>query len=96
MLPVNPKSIADGLLSYLGSNTWPVIRDNVEAIITVDDQQIKDAMKLVWERMKVIVEPSAAVPLAAVLSDEFKKIQGINKIGVVFSGGNIDLAVWQW
>lgn len=46
-------------------------------------------MKLVWERMKVIVEPSAAVPLAAVLSDEFKKIPGINKVGVVFSGGSI-------
>jgi len=91
-----PKTIADGLLTSLGSMTWPIIRDHVEMIITVSDDEIKRAMKLVWERMKVIVEPSGAVPLAAVLSDEFKNLTGIHKIGVIFSGGNVDVEKWQW
>jgi threonine dehydratase/serine racemase len=86
-----PKTIADGLLTGLGELTWPIIRDQVEAIITVTDDQIRTAMRLVWERMKLVVEPSGAVGLAAVLDDAFRKINGIHKIGIVFSGGNVSL-----
>lgn len=82
-------TIADGLLTSLGDKTFPFIRDHVKEIITVNDQEILSAMRLVWERLKMIVEPSGAVPLAAILKArvKFKK----KKVGVIFSGGNIDL-----
>lgn len=53
-------------------------------------------MRLIWERMKLVVEPSGATPLAAILSDQFKELKNIKKIGVVISGGNVDLDVWDW
>jgi len=92
----NPNTIADGLLTSLGEWTWPIIRDHVERVITVTDEQIIAAMRLVWERMKIIIEPSAAVAVAAVLSDEFGSLAGISRVGVVLSGGNVDLdrAIW--
>jgi threonine dehydratase/serine racemase len=86
-----PNTIADGLLTSLGELTWPIIRDRVERIVTVSDDQIRAAMRLVWERMKLIVEPSGAVGLAAVLSDEFRALEGMKKVGIVFSGGNVNL-----
>jgi threonine dehydratase len=61
----------------------------------VSEDEIKSAMRLIWERMKVVTEPSAAVALAAVLKEEFKALK-IPQIGVVFSGGNIDLDEWKW
>jgi threonine dehydratase len=88
-----PNTIADGLLTSLGELTWPIIRDQVERIVTVTDDQIRAAMRLVWERMKLVVEPSGTVGLAAVLSDEFKALAGIRKVGVIFSGGNVPLPV---
>ena len=91
-----PHTIADGLLTSLGEWTWPIIRDHVERVITVADQQIITAMRLVWERMKTIIEPSAAVAVAAVLSDEFRSQEGIARVGVVFSGGNVDLDRLPW
>ena len=87
----NPHTIADGLLTSLGQHTWPIIRDHVERIITVADDQIIVAMRLVWERMKIIIEPSSAVAVAAVLSDEFKSLSGIARVGVILSGGNVDV-----
>jgi threonine dehydratase len=87
----SPNTIADGLLTSLGELTWPIIRDKVERIITVTDDQIRAAMRLVWERMKLIVEPSGAVSLAAVLTDEFKSFSDLNRVGIVFSGGNVNL-----
>ena len=87
----NPNTIADGLLTSLGQHTWPIIRDHVERIITVADDQIIEAMRLVWERMKIIIEPSSAVAVAAVLSDEFKSLSGIARVGVILSGGNVDV-----
>ena len=87
----SPDTIADGLLTSLGALTWPIVRDKVERIVTVTDDQIRAAMRLVWERMKLIVEPSGAVGLAAVLSDEFKPLAGLNRVGIVFSGGNVNL-----
>lgn len=86
-----PDTIADGLLTSLGKLTWPIIRDHVERIITVSDEQIIAAMRLVWERMKIIIEPSAAVAVAAALGQELKALDGIRRLGVVLSGGNVDL-----
>lgn len=83
-------SIADGLLTSLGSKTFPIIRKNVKEIITVSDKQIIDAMKLIWERMKIIVEPSCAVPLASILKR--KETFAGKRVGVILTGGNIDLA----
>jgi threonine dehydratase len=82
-------TIADGLLTNLSEKTLRIIRGHVKEIITVSDAEIVDAMRLVWERMKVIVEPSGAVPLAAILK---RKADFAGKrIGIIFSGGNVDL-----
>ena len=87
--PSQANTIADGLLTNLGQKTFPIIRDQVKEVITVSDQEIKDALRLVWERMKIIVEPSGVVPLAAVIKRS-KDLKG-KKIGIIFSGGNVDL-----
>jgi threonine dehydratase len=86
---VNPRTIADGLLTSLGSLTFPIILEYVDGILTVEEETIKNALQLIWERMKIIAEPSAVVPFAAVLENpEFFKGK---KIGIILSGGNIDL-----
>jgi threonine dehydratase/serine racemase len=87
----NPNTIADGLLTSLGEYTWPIIRDYVERVITVTDQQIVAAMRLVWERMKIVIEPSSAVAVAAAMTGEFSSLKGMSHVGVVLSGGNVDL-----
>lgn len=91
---VNPDTIADGLLTSLGSKTFPLILEHVHEILTVSEESIIEAMKLVWERMKLIIEPSSAVPLAAILENRnyFKN----KKTGVIFSGGNVDLTKLPW
>ncbi len=82
-------SIADGLLTNLSERTFNIIRKNVDKIITVSEEEILKAMRFIWERMKLVVEPSGACSLAGVLS---KQIPIENKrIGVIISGGNIDL-----
>jgi len=88
--PSQANSIADGLLTSLGDKTFPIIKQYVKEVITVSDTEIIDAMRLLWEKLKVIVEPSAAVPLAAILksSEKFQNKQ----VGVILSGGNVDLA----
>ncbi|KAJ0692070.1 putative ammonia-lyase, Serine racemase [Helianthus annuus] len=92
-------TIADGLRASLGDITWPIVRDLVDDIITVDDEEILEAMRYNYEVLKVAVEPSAAIGLAAVLSDNFKKNSRWNcsqNIGIVISGGNVDLgALWE-
>lgn len=85
---VNPKTIADGLLTSLGDKTFPIIKKYVESILTVNDDLIIEAMKLIWQRMKIIVEPSAAVPLAVVMNN--KGLFQNKKIGIILSGGNMD------
>jgi threonine dehydratase/serine racemase len=92
----NPDTIADGLLTSLGRHTWPIVRDHVENVITVTDDETVAAMRLVWERMKMIIEPSAAVAVAAALSDLFQSLSGISRVGVVLSGGNVDLHKRFW
>jgi threonine dehydratase len=83
------KSIADGLLTSLGDMTFPIIYENVKEVITVSDNEIISAMRLMWERMKIIVEPSAAVPFAAVLKR--KEIFSGKRVGIIITGGNVDL-----
>jgi threonine dehydratase/serine racemase len=91
-----PDTIADGLLTSLGDLTWPLVRDEVERVITVDDAETIAAMRLAWERAKLLIEPSAAVALATVLSDEFRALEGLERVGVVLSGGNVDLDALPW
>ena len=87
--PSQSNSIADGLLTSLGDKTFPIIRDNVKEVITVSDPEIISAMRLIWERMKIIVEPSCAVPLAAVLKSKEKFSN--KRVGIILTGGNVDL-----
>lgn len=86
----NPKTIADGLLTSLGDKTFPIIKEHVEDIIRVEENEIIAAMRMIWERMKIIVEPSSAVALAALIKEK-KKYKG-QKIGVILSGGNVELS----
>lgn len=83
-------TIADGLLTTLGDLTFPIIRDYVKEVLTVSDAQLITAMRLLYERMKLVVEPSAAVPLAAVLNN--KSYFAGKKVGLIISGGNVDLS----
>ena len=87
---VNPQTIADGLLTSLGKLTFPLILDKVDEIITVSEDAIVAAMRMIWERMKIVVEPSGAVPFAAIIE---KKIDVAGKrVGLILTGGNTDLA----
>lgn len=91
---VNPKTIADGLLTSLGSITYPLIRSLVDKIYTVSEPDIIHAMHFVWERMKIIIEPSSAVAVAALLNN--KKIFSNKKTAIILSGGNVDLNKLPW
>lgn len=91
---VDPDTICDGLLTSLSERTFAIIREHVRAIWTVSDDEVRAAMRLVFERMKLVVEPSAVVGLAAVLSGRFDV--GGRRVGLVFSGGNVDLSRWSW
>jgi threonine dehydratase len=85
----NPKTIADGLLTSLGERNFKIILEKVDDIVTVSEEKIVEAMRLIWERMKIIIEPSSAVPLAAILEE---KVDVKNKkVGIILSGGNLDL-----
>jgi threonine dehydratase len=87
---VNTQTIADGLRTTLGDKNFPIIRELVDHIIRVEEAEIVAAMKLIWERMKIVVEPSSAVALAAVLKE--KERFRNKKIGIIISGGNVDLS----
>lgn len=91
---INPDTIADGLRTSLGSLTFPIIKKLVTDIHTVSDFNISEAMKLVWERMKLIIEPSAATPLAVLLKN--KSRYAGKRIGIILSGGNVDLSKLPW
>jgi len=90
----NPQTIADGLRTSLGMKNFEIIQKYVHDILTVDESTIVKAMRLIWERMKIIIEPSSAVPLSAILShpETFKN----KKTGIIISGGNIDLSQLPW
>ena len=86
---INPDTIADGLLTSLSMMTFTIIREKVDDIITISEETIIKAMQMVWERMKIIIEPSSAVALGAIMEkpDRFAN----KKVGIILSGGNVDL-----
>ena len=90
----NPKTIADGLLTSLGDLTFPIIQKNVEQIVTVSEAGIVASMKFVWERAKIIIEPSSAVAVG-VLWEKKIDLRGL-KVGIIISGGNVDLKKLPW
>ena len=90
----NPRTVADGLRTSLGELTFAVLRDRVERIVTVSEAAIVAAMRFVWERAKIVVEPSSAVPVAALLERKVE-VRG-KRVGVILSGGNVDLGALPW
>jgi threonine dehydratase len=91
---VEPTTIADGLLTSLSDRTFRILSERLRGILTVSEENIARAMRLLWERMKIVVEPSGAVPLAAVLErpDHFAD----RRVGLIISGGNVDLENLPW
>jgi threonine dehydratase len=87
-------NIADGLRTSLGDLTFPIIQQHVAEILTVSEEMIIQAMRAIWERMKIVVEPSAAVAFGAILSHPHK-FAG-KRVGVILSGGNVDLSKLPW
>jgi len=87
---VGPKTVADGLLTSLGDKTFPIIQRLVDEIVTVSDEATLKAMRLIWERVKLVVEPSGAVPLGMLLEQKIDLCG--KKIGIILSGGNVDLS----
>ncbi len=100
LIPIDtPDTICDGLLTSLGDMTWAIIRDHVTAILTADDDRVVQAMRLIWSRMKIIVETNSALALAIILSDEFRKLRAdrnAQRVGVILTGGNVDLDNLPW
>lgn len=91
---IHPNTIADGLRTSLGDLTFPIISQHVTDIVTVTENGISDAMRFIWERMKILIEPSSAVTFASLLE---KKIDIRKKrVGIIFSGGNVDLDHLPW
>ncbi len=86
---INPQTVADGLLTSLSKKTFEILSRHIEKVITVQESSIISALKLLWQRLKIVVEPSAAVTLAAVL--ENKNLFSNKKVGLILSGGNVDL-----
>ncbi len=90
----NSPTIADGLKTSLGQHTYPILRDHVARIVTVSEDEIIEAMRFLWTRMKLIVEPSSAVAVAAVRKDR-DRFAG-QHVGIILSGGNVDLDHLPW
>jgi threonine dehydratase len=90
----NPRTIADGLLTSLGMLTFPIIQEYAEQIVTASEASIVEAMKFIWERAKIVIEPSAAVPVA-LLWERKIDLAGL-RVGVILSGGNVDLERLPW
>jgi threonine dehydratase len=91
---LHPNTIADGLRTSLGNLTFPIILNYVEDIVTVPERDIINAMRLVWERMKILIETSSAVPVAAILEGEINLKE--KRVGIILSGGNVDLDHLPW
>jgi threonine dehydratase len=87
-------TIADGLRTNVGEQTFPIIQRYVDEIVTVSEEAIVNAMRTIWETMKIVIEPSAAVPYAAILQ---RKIDIAGKrVGAILTGGNVDLDALPW
>jgi threonine dehydratase len=91
---VEPRTVADGLLTSLGTLTFPILMEHVHEIVTVSDEGIVRAMRETWERMKIVIEPSAAVPLGAILEGALD-VKGL-RVGILLSGGNVNLDRLPW
>ena len=89
-----PQTVADGLKAQLGELTWHFVSNRVADVLTVSEREIVDAMKLAWTRLKTVIEPSSAVPLAAILKN--KRIFAGRRVGVILTGGNVDLDRLPW
>ncbi len=92
----DPRTMADGLRTSLGNLTWPILRDHLAAIITIDEDTIAATMRMFWERTKLIIEPSAAVAVASVLHERFDPEGSARRVGIILSGGNLDLETLPW
>ncbi|MDA7950901.1 MAG: pyridoxal-phosphate dependent enzyme [Pirellulaceae bacterium] len=92
----DPQTVADGLRASTGELTWPLIQKYVDQIITVTDEKIMDSLRLVWERTKLLIEPSSATVVAALESPDFPKECLEEPIGLILSGGNVDLENLVW
>ncbi len=93
--PKPPVTVADGLRTALGIKTFEIISQNVHQIALASEENIIRAMRLIWERMKIIIEPSCAVPLATLLEGNIKDFEG-KKIAIILTGGNVDLEKLPW
>lgn len=89
-----PNTVADGLKVPLKELTWHFVKRNVSDILTASEEEIIEAMKLIWKRAKLVMEPSSAVPLAAILKN--KSIFAGKRVGVIITGGNVDLDTLPW
>ena len=89
-----PETVADGLKVPLKEDTWHYVQNHVTDILTASEEEIVEAMKLIWKRMKIVMEPSSAVPLATILKN--KEIFAGQRIGVIITGGNVDLDKLPW
>ena len=87
-------TICDGLRAQIGTITFPIIQKHVDGIIRVTEEEIIEAMKMIWERMKIIVEPSSAITLGALLKN--KDMLSNKRVGLILSGGNVDLNQLPW
>ncbi len=92
--PTGAPTVADGLCTFLGDVNFPIIQAHVSDIVTVSERAIVDAMRLVWERMKLIIEPSSATPLAALF--EHPDLGRGQRVGIILSGGNVDVTHLPW
>ena len=90
----NPDTICDGLLTSLGELTWDILKDYLEEIYRVTDDEVIDSMKIIVEEMGMMIEPSCATAVAAVLSSEFKELEEIERVGVILTGGNIEKSLY--
>ncbi|XP_078058921.1 serine racemase-like isoform X2 [Mustelus asterias] len=92
-----PVTVADAVKTSIGDQTWPIIRDLVDDVFTVSEEEIKRATRLMWERAKLVIEPTAGLGVAAVLSSRFRDLPGpLRNVCVVLSGGNVDLDALDW
>jgi len=91
---LHPRTIADGLRTSLGDLTFALISRFADDIVTVGEEGIVNAMRFVWETLKIIIEPSSAVPLAAILDGKVP-VAG-KSVGIILSGGNVDLDNLPW
>src|SRR5205085_3363573 len=88
-------TVADGLRTNVGERTFPMIQHYVDDVVTVSEEAIISAMRTIWETMKILIEPSAAVPYAAVAEGKIRDFAG-KRVGIILTGGNVDLDALPW